>query len=259
MNIHTPIILRKFKMNYIKDNSFILIIGMVGKSTITKDILYDHSDIPIGIVICDKKKSYDYIPSIFVHNEYIPKNVRRFIKNQIFNVQNSDIDARSFCIMDMQSYAHVKKNKYFQRLCEHNHKLKTLFIIEMFFLESLNNKNIEIQKKVDYIFILKENVVMNRDFIYDQYEDYLGIEFSLFCKLIDDYTSDYNCLVLDVRSKSRNIQDKLYWYKANIHNQDFKMCCDESWNYNKQNGINDFKCDDYEHYIEKIYKRELFY
>jgi glucan biosynthesis protein len=31
---------------------------------------------------------------------------------------------------------------------------------------------------------------------------------------LDDYTEDYNFLILDLKSESKYIQDKLFWYKA---------------------------------------------
>ena len=34
-----------------------------------------------------------------------------------------------------------------------------------------------------------------------------------------------------LKTESKYIEDKLFWYKASIH-IDFKMCCKESWQYN---------------------------
>ena len=255
MNIPISIILRKFKMNYISDNSFIIIIGNKGKSIITKDILYNKRHIPAGMVISNKKNiknEYTYIPNIFIHNEYSSKNIRRFIKNQIDNVKKSDIDSRSFIVLDNIAYNDIKRNKYFRRLCDFNNKLNVLFIIEMYFLEVFN-----IEKSVDYIFILQENIIINKKNIYNKYFNNLNIQFSLYCKLMDDYTNDFNCLVLDVKSKSMNIQDKLYWYKADLYS-DFKICCSESWDFSKSNLIDNNQNED-EDYIQKIYKRNLLF
>ena len=67
--------------------------------------------------------------------------------------------------------------------------------------------------------------------IFDAIYFKIKIEFTVFCKFLDDYTDDYNCLVVYLKTESKYIEDKLFWYKANI-NPDFKMCCIESWQYN---------------------------
>lgn len=60
---------------------------------------------------------------------------------------------------------------------------------------------------------------------------------------MDDYTEDlntysnnYTFLILDVKSPSHNIQDKLFWYKATIH-PNLRLCADEAWIYNNKNYI----------------------
>ena len=86
--------------------------------------------------------------------------------------------------------------------------------------------------------ILKRHfdIELNRKHIYEQFKDYLTIEYSIFVKILNDYTNNYNLLVLDMKCKSICIEDKLYWYKANIHNN-FIICNEESWNYNNENYI----------------------
>jgi hypothetical protein len=253
------IILRKFNLNYIKDSSFIYVIGIAGsgKSMITKDILYYHSDIPAGIAIfnCAKSKnSYNYIPPIFLHEQFNKKIVKRFIKNQVSNSENEEYDSRSFFILEQFMIEYKwNKDKYLQYLYENYANLNALCIIEQHEID-IKEDNVN---NIDYIFILKTQFDINKQKIYKKIEKIMGIDYSLFCKFMDDYTHNYNCLVLDVKSKSKNIQDKLYWFKAENHNY-LRLCCKESWEYNNNNLIKDV-VDINENYIQKIYKRELFY
>ena len=79
------IILRKFNMVYIDNSSLILIIGMnnSNKYYIIKDLLYNHKTIPIGVVISkDKSNKYDYIPQIFIHEEYNTSIIENILKRQ---------------------------------------------------------------------------------------------------------------------------------------------------------------------------------
>ena len=53
---------------------------------------------------------------------------------------------------------------------------------------------------------------------------------------MNDYTENYNFLILDLKSESKQIEDKLFWYKADDHTN-FKLCSKESWEYNDKNYI----------------------
>ena len=160
------IILRKFNLNYIKDSSLILIIGVsgAGKSMITKDILYYHSDIPVGIAICGSSKSkndYGYIPQIFVHSEFNKKIVKRYVKNQLNTCDESELDSRSFFILEDKFI----KNKYLNYLFQNYNSLSSLCIIEQYYLDITK----ELKNNVDYIFILKIDFNQNKEKIYKIY------------------------------------------------------------------------------------------
>jgi len=233
-----PIILRRFNLDYISNNSLIVIVGMVnsGKSFITKDLLYNFKDIQCGTVISEigrKQNCYDYIPPIFIHDTYDKNILKNFIKRQK-KVINTDYDSSSFIILENLFYDNqFNKDKYFQKVISSSKLLNYLCIIESINLICINKKTIE---NIDYLFILKENFDINRRRIYEQFSKYLNIPYTLFSKFMDDYTDNYNFLILDLKSESPYIEDKLYWNKSNKHSN-FKMCCEESWNYNNKNYI----------------------
>jgi hypothetical protein len=56
--------------------------------------------------------------------------------------------------------------------------------------------------------------------------------FESFCQVLDSTTENYECLVIDNNVKSNKIQDMVYWYKANDHN-DFKLGSKEFWDLSK--------------------------
>jgi len=233
-----PVILRRFNLDYISNNSLIVIIGMVnsGKSFITKDLLYYFKDIQYGTVISEvgrKQNCYNYIPPIFIHDKYDTHAIKNFIKHQK-KVINSEYDSSSFIILENIFYDNQFNNdKYFQKVIKSSKLLNYLCIIESNNLICIDTKTIE---NIDYLFILKENFDINRMRIYKQFSQYLKIPYTLFCKFMDDYTENYNFLILDLKSESENIENKLFWYKADKHNN-FKMCSEESWDYNDKNYI----------------------
>ena len=169
------IILRKFNMNYIDNSSLILIIGMnnSNKYYIIKDLLYNHKTIPIGVVISkDKHNKYDYIPQIFIHEEYNKKIIKNLIK--------SEKTSESFFIYDNYN---GQKDKYLDKLF---HKSYSLRIFEMQYIASHTHTPIptKLKNNVEYLIILQENLQINRMKIYEEFKDILKMEFTLFCKFV---------------------------------------------------------------------------
>ncbi len=235
------IILRKFNINNINRNDLIIILGMVtcGKSTLCKDILYQYYDIPIGVIITnnkDPKKTYNYIPPLFVHKNYDKNRIKNFINRQNELLNNNEFDTSAFIVLDDCLYSHnYNKDKYFQLLIKSSKIYNFMCIIQTQYLKYIND---DLIKNTDYLFIMKEPQEVNRRKIYEQFQEYLGIQYSVFMSLMNDYTEDYNILVLDIKNKSNRLEDKLYWYKSSIHNN-FKICSEDSWKYSNHNYINE--------------------
>jgi hypothetical protein len=84
-----------------------------------------------------------------------------------------------------------------------------------------------LRANVDYVFILRENIIQNREKLY---KSFFGIfpTFDMFNKVMDSCTENYECLVLDNTSKSNKIEDCVFWYKAKIHTN-FKVGAPEYW------------------------------
>ena len=231
MNI-PAIILRKFSYNYINANNLILILGpsKSGKSSITKDIIYN-SNINNGCVFVKSycnKKVYNYIPPLFIHDSYDKKFIKKIIKKQL-----SNYNSNSFLIFeDILEYKYLEESKYLRKLlCN---KLNNIFcIIEIIELSKIH-ETLLLKNKIDYLFITRDNYDKNKGLLYQLIKNNINIPYGLFCKFMDDYTDNYNFLILDCKSKSENIADKLFWYKVDIHNN-FRLNNEQLWNYNNNN------------------------
>ena len=46
--------------------------------------------------------------------------------------------------------------------------------------------------------------------------------FEVFCQVMDQYTENYECLVIHNNAKSNKLQDQVFWYKASPHD-DFQL------------------------------------
>ena len=80
--------LSRFNINDIKDDKVVVLIGKreTGKSFLCKDILYHHSNIPVGQVISGTEAANDFygkmVPKLFIHDEYQPAIISNILKRQ---------------------------------------------------------------------------------------------------------------------------------------------------------------------------------
>ena len=56
--------------------------------------------------------------------------------------------------------------------------------------------------------------------------------FESFCQIMDQCTEDYECLVINNNSHSNKLQDQIFWYKANAH-EDFRLGSRDYWELSK--------------------------
>jgi hypothetical protein len=246
--------LKKFDMKNIsfKPNEnkgpVVVLIGKrdTGKSFLVRDLLYYHQDIPIGTVISGTEEGNGFytkmVPKLFIHNEYNTaiienvlkrqRTVLKQIKKEMESFKRSTIDGRAFVILDDCLFdSSWTRDKMMRLLFLNGRHWKIMLIITMQYPLGIPPM---LRTNVDYVFILRDNYIANRKRIY---ENYAGMfpTFESFCQVMDQCTENYECLVINNNSKSNKLQDQVFWYKAENHN-DFRLGSKEFWEMSK--GIN---------------------
>ena len=243
--------LKKFDMKSIsfKPNEnkgpVVVLIGKrdTGKSFLVRDLLFYHQDIPIGTVISGTEEGNGFyekvVPKLFVHNEYNTaiienilkrqRTVLKQIKKEMETYKRSTIDPRAFVILDDCLYDNTwARDKLMRLLFMNGRHWKVMLIITMQYPLGIPPT---LRTNIDYVFILRENYIANRKRIY---ENYAGMfpTFESFCQVMDQCTENYECLVINNNSKSNKLQDQVFWYKADSHN-DFRLGSKEFWELSK--------------------------
>jgi hypothetical protein len=188
------------------------------------------------------------IPKLFIHNEYNTaiienilkrqKQVLKQVKKEEETYKRSTIDSRTFAILDDCLYDDSwSRDKMMRLLFMNGRHWKVMLIITMQY--PLGVPPI-LRTNIDYVFILRENIISNRRRIYDNYAGMFPT-FEIFCQVMDQCTQNYQCLVIHNNSKSNKLQDQVFFYKAESHN-DFKLGSKDFWELSK--GINSDDEDD---------------
>jgi hypothetical protein len=216
-----------------------------GKSTLVRDLLFHHQNMPLGTVISGTEESNGaygkIIPPIFIHGEFSPLILDNFVKRQkkiMKSIQDdlgqgvvSKKDPRSFLILDDcmydDSWTHDKNIRY---LFMNGRWLKVFFIITMQYPLGIQPA---LRTTVDFVFILREPYITNRRRIYDNYASAFP-SFEFFCQMMDQLTEDFGCIIIDNTSQSSKLEDTVFYYKAEMH-PDFKIGAPELWRFSQNN------------------------
>jgi len=161
--------LRKFVMKNIPQDAVTIFIGRrrTGKSTLVRDLLFHHQDLPMGCVISGTEVSNGFfkkiVPPMFIHGEYNPVILNNFVKRQKLVMNRiqldaekgikTNIDPRAFMILDDcmydDSWTHDKNIRY---LFMNGRWLKVFFLITMQFPLGIPPA---LRTNVDSVFILR--------------------------------------------------------------------------------------------------------
>lgn len=243
--------LKKFDMKNIQFKAtenkgpVVVLIGKrdTGKSFLVRDLLYYQQEIPIGTVISGTEEGNGFygkmVPRLFIHNEYnsaIIENIlkrQRTVLNQVKKevemYKRSSIDPRAFVILDDCLYDNTwSRDKLMRLLFMNGRHWKVMLVITMQYPLGIPPT---LRTNIDYVFILRENYIANRKRIYDNYAGMFPT-FESFCQVMDQCTENYECLVINNNSKSNKLQDQVFWYKADNHN-DFRLGSKEFWELSK--------------------------
>jgi len=252
MNFH----LKKFDIGMLRDrceidsrkSPMMVLIGKkdTGKSFLVRDILYNvQKEFPVGTVISATEAVNEFfqtmVPSKLIHDKYSPAIVTNVIRRQM-NIKSkrngdkasrggsSSIDPRAFlilddCLYDAKAWINEESTKYVFMNGRH---IDLMTIITMQYPLGITPN---LRTNVDFIFILRENVLGNRRRIY---ENYAGMfpTFEMFCSFMDQCTENFECMVICNNVSSNKLEDQVFWYKASEH-PPFKLCDQALWSDNK--------------------------
>jgi hypothetical protein len=233
--------LRKFNMEMITErcdidsrkSPMMVIIGKkdTGKSFLVRDVLFQtQRHFPVGTVISATEAANEFfqtmVPSKFIHDKYRPEIVQNVIKRQatIKSKRNTDkqargggsnVDPRAFlilddCLYDAKSWINEESTRFVFMNGRH---IDLMTIITMQYPLGITPN---LRTNVDFVFILRENILGNRRRIY---ENYAGMfpTFEMFCSFMDQCTENYECLVICNNVSSNKLEDQVFWYKASEH------------------------------------------
>jgi hypothetical protein len=209
---------------------------------LVRDILFQTQQyFPVGTVISATEIANEFfqnmVPSKLIHDKYKPEIVQNVIRRQAGIKQkrnddkkakggSSNIDPRAFlilddCLYDAKSWINEESTRFVFMNGRH---IDLMTVITMQYPLGITPN---LRTNVDFVFILRENILGNRRRIY---ENYAGMfpTFEMFCDFMDQCTENYECLVICNNVSSNRLEDQVFWYKADDH-PPFRLCDASLW------------------------------
>ena len=238
--------IKKFNPKSIEPNRIVLFIGKrnTGKSTLVKDILWHNRKIPMGMIMSPTEESncfyQNMVPDLFIYNDYDPGVIEKLIKRQKKCIRNGIKDCNTFVLLDdcMYDSKRITKDTNIRGIFMNGRHWKIFFLLTMQYCMDLSP---DLRANIDYIFVLRENIISNKEKIY---KNFFGIfpSFDTFNQVMNSCTENFECLVLDNTSRSNNIEDVVFWYKATVRGN-FRMGNSTFWNHHKKHYNKNYELD----------------
>ena len=240
--------IKKFDPNTIDPCRICVFIGRrnTGKSVLVTDILYHMRKIPMGVVMSGTEESNEhykeYVPDSFIYGQFEPPVVEKVITHQQQAIkklkpeQKEDFknpDNSVFMLLDDCMFDNKwTRDKNMRCIFMNGRHYRIFFMLTLQYCMDLPPS---LRGQIDYVFVLRDNIIENKQKLY---KHFFGIfpTFDSFNEVMTQCTENYECLVINNNSKSNKLQDQVFWYKADAHN-DFRLGSKEFWELSKS--IND--------------------
>ena len=234
--------LKKFDITKLRDDSVVIFLGArnTGKSTALFCALKYHTTIPVGVVISGTESanhSFErVVPKMLIYDEFSSDIIKSFMDRQRKVVDQAndekkrygrtDIDPRAFlilddCLYDSKQWVNDTNIRYIFMNGRH---YKIFLLITMQYPLGIPPS---LRANVDYVFIMRNNMVKDREKIYQQYAGMFP-NFQVFNTIMDQCTENYECLVIDKKSQSNKLEDQVFWWKADL-DVNYRLCSPEIW------------------------------
>ena len=251
--------LKKFDPKTIADNRVIVFIGKrnTGKSVLVTDIMYHKRHIPVGVVMSgteDGNGYYEqYMPGLFIYSDYKTEVVEKIVARQKKLCKAKAANNNAFLLIDDCMYdKKMIRDKVIRGIFMNGRHWNIFFMLTMQYCMDLSP---DLRANIDYVFILRENIIQNREKIY---KNFFGIfpTFDMFNQVLTACTENFECLVLDNTARSNKIEDVVFWYKAKLHPPGtFKIGHPSFWNCHKTNYNANYDAEEYEKLEQKPVKK----
>lgn len=229
--------IKRFDVSKIKQDRVFLFVGKrgTGKSTLIRDIMSHirgYIDLPLAMTPTEESATMfgQCMPKSCVYNDYSVDTIRNVIDCQRKNARKKQEQHVLVVLDDMMFDKKVLKSVEMRDIFMNGRHLKITFINAMQYVMDMGP---DLRTQVDYVFALRENILNNMIKLWKYF-------FGMFSKFEDFRTTfsaltEHNgCIVIDNTAKTNTIEDTIFWYKADLNIQPYRLGRSRYWTLDAQ-------------------------
>lgn len=227
---------KKYDPTSVKPHRITLIVGKrgSGKSKMLVDLMYHLPPVDFVIGMAPTEETIEtfrqFIPESCIYHQFNQSKLEQMIALQRELIRKK-IKRSILLILDDCLYEKsVLKSTAMREIFLNGRHLHIAMVICAQYVMDLSP---DLRTNVDYIFSMRENIISNRaklhKFFYGMFEKYED-----FAKTMDATTANFGSMVLDNTSKSNEIEECVYWYRASIDLPEFKLGRNIFWKLDKK-------------------------
>lgn len=228
--------LRRFDLSRVPDDAVCLVIGKrrTGKSTLIRDILFKKRHLSYGIACNGTEESNrayaKLMPDMYVYDDYAREAIVSLVSAQRESKRTRSTAPSCFLILDDVGFEKkMSSDKALKQILQNGRHYNMFSILALQYLMSVD---VSMRANFDFVFCFAEKnstilQKLHKNF-FDQFDSYGTFE-----SVFKACTANYECLVLDNTSTSAAVEDNIFYFKAEQH-EDFRMGGDEFWKHHRR-------------------------
>ncbi len=221
----------------IPDGSVCVFVGKrkTGKSCAIRDLMWHKKYIPIGQVISGSETANpffnQFFPKTYIDDEYSEEILSNILKRQrkikqfaISKKTGKKVDPR-FCLVfdDCLHDNRWKTTTNMKSVFMNGRHYSILFILALQYCIGIPPN---LRSNIDYIFIFRDNSIINRKKLYENYGGCIP-SFQMFSSLMDNLDK-FECLVICSDPNTINFNSQIMYWKSTLRDP-FKFGCASFW------------------------------
>lgn len=217
---------RKFNPESLKAHRIIIVVGKrgTGKSVLQRDILYHlSSKLDFGLAMTPTEESAEtmrcHMPDSWIYNGFSASKLDCMLNMQRELVKRKKSRSLFILLDDCMYDKKILKGLGIRDLFMNGRHLNITMCNAVQYIMDMGP---DLRTQVDYVFALRENIIANKNklwkYFFGMFEKYDD-----FSKVMDKCTENHSCIVMDNTTGSCNVEECIFWYKADLELPEFKI------------------------------------